>query len=110
MSSYTSYSFGLKHAKPIHFYVCVRKNHNVEDSSGDVMLPKHLVNPTNHSLVRHLSSYFRPVTFLTWFTTFFVRLPLNGIAALIMAEIEPKHGFLTSLAWSRYNGVDDPLT
>ena len=82
------------------------RNHIVEDSSGDIILPKHLVNPTNHYLVRHLerlSSYFWPMTFLTWFTIFSVCWPLNGIAPLIMAEINPKHGVLTSFAWSRYD-------
>ena len=106
MSSYTSHSVGLKHAKPFTFMCLYERNHIVEDSSGDIILPKHLVNPTNHYLVRHLerlSSYFWLVTFLTWFTIFSVCWPLNGIAPLIMAEINPKHGVLTCLAWSRYD-------
>ena len=81
-----------------HFCVCVDdKNHIVENSSGDIILPKHLVNPTNHSLVRHLkrpASYFWPVTFfLFWFTIFCVGwtdMSLNVITPLIMAEINPR--------------------
>ena len=109
MSSYISYSFGLKHAKLFSVSLLnIKENHIVGDGSGDIILPKHLVNPTNHSLVRHLerpSSYFWSVTFLTWFTIFCVGLPLNGIAPLIMTEINTKHEFFfLGLVHSWYDG------
>ena len=90
MSSYTSYSFGLKHAKLFNVPLLrVKKNHIVEDGSGDIIVPKHLVNPTKHSLVRHLErilSYFWLVTFLTCLKIF---LSQNGIIQYMMVELKP---------------------
>ena len=66
-----------------------KKNHIVEDGSGDIIVPKHLVNPTKHSLVRHLeriSSYFWLVTFLTCLKIF---LSQNGIIQYMMVELKP---------------------